>query len=250
MGRQLEPEVMESAEEAAAYDELERLYGEILFQGFVESALRMGVTQGRVLDVGAGPGRIAIRLARLNPRFSIDAIDLSRNMLALAARNAQEAGVGERIRCSIGDAKRIPFGDQTFDLVLCHNMLHQLAEPLVALKEIKRITKPDGAILVRDVRRLPQPFMDLALPLYCLRYGATLRRLTYSSYRAGLRRREFKQLAKAAGISGARIRQHFITHVGLERPARPYVAHPLPPPPSRLFTRLAKSFYVSNPLPS
>ena len=48
MGRVLEPEVMETAEEAAAYDELDRLFGEILFQGFAESAVRMGVAAGRV----------------------------------------------------------------------------------------------------------------------------------------------------------------------------------------------------------
>ena len=41
--RVLEKEVMESAEEAKAYDELDRLWGDVLFQGFAESALRMGL---------------------------------------------------------------------------------------------------------------------------------------------------------------------------------------------------------------
>ena len=68
-------------------DELERLFGPILFQGFAESAVRMGVASGRVLDVGTGPGRIAVRLAKLNRALVIDAIDLSRSMLALAEEN-------------------------------------------------------------------------------------------------------------------------------------------------------------------
>ena len=103
MGRVLEPEVMDAAEEAIAYDELERLFGQVLFQGFAESAVRMGVATGRVLDVGTGPGRIAIRVAKLNPGYSIDGIDLSKSMLALAERNARDQGVGHIAKCAEGN---------------------------------------------------------------------------------------------------------------------------------------------------
>ncbi len=250
MGRVLEPEVMETPAEAAAYDELERLFGEILFAGFAESALRMGVVAGRVLDVGTGPGWISIRLAKLNPRFSIEAIDLSRSMLALAEQHAGEQGVAGRIRFSLGDAKRIPFSDHTFDLVICHNVLHQLADPLVALREINRVTKPEGAILVRDVRRLPGPLMELALPLYCLRYSPMLRRLTYNSFRAGLTYREFAELVRTSGIERPKIRKYFITHIGAERPALPYVPFTASlVPRSSPLLRLTKSRYVSSPHP-
>ncbi len=247
MGRTLEPEVMESPDEVNAYNELDRLFGEILFQGFAESALRMGVTAGRVLEVGTGPGWIAIRLAILNSHLSIDAVDLSSTMLELARANAKECSVGGRIRFARGDAKALPFDDHTFDLVLCHNMLHQLPDPLLALREIYRVAKPEGAMLVRDVRRLHRPFMDLALPLYCLRYSTTLRRLTHGSFRAGLTLREFKRLVRISGIDRATVRPYFITHLGLERPALN---------PSRrsspsvllgsLPDRLIRTFYLSN----
>jgi ubiquinone/menaquinone biosynthesis C-methylase UbiE len=245
MGRVLEPEVMEAAEEAAAYNELDRLFGEILFQGFAESAVQMGVATGRVLDVGTGPGRIAIRIAKLNPGLSIDAIDLSKNMLSLAERNAREERVGDRIHFSVGDAKRIPFEDQTFDLVVCHNMLHQLPDPLVTVKEINRVTKPHGAILIRDVRRLPAAFMRILLPLYCLRYSRMLRSLTYASYRAGLTIREFTEMAGEAGIERARITRQLITHQGLERPAEPYVPTVIGRTGSWL-VRFARAYYVSS----
>jgi ubiquinone/menaquinone biosynthesis C-methylase UbiE len=244
MGRVLEPEVMEAAEEAAAYNELDRLFGEILFQGFAESAVRMGVAAGRVLDVGTGPGRIAIRIAKLNPRLSIDAIDLSASMLALAERNAREQGVGDRIHFSRGDAKRIPFADGTFDLVVCHNMLHQLPDPLSTVKEIVRVTKPQGAVLIRDVRRLPALFMNLLLPLYCLRYGRMLRSLTYASYRAGLTMREFSEMAGEAKIERARITRQFITHQSLERLAAPPVSIEIGRSGSWL-ARFARALYVS-----
>jgi methylase of polypeptide subunit release factors len=89
MGRVLEPEVMEGADEASAYDELERRWGNVIFQGFAESALNMGVASGRVLDVGTGSGWVAIRVARLNPEFQIDAIDLAHSMIQLATANAR-----------------------------------------------------------------------------------------------------------------------------------------------------------------
>jgi len=50
-------------------------------------------------------------------------------------------------------------------------MLHQFPDPLVAVKEINRVTRPHGAIVIRDARRLPAGLMNVLLPLYCLRYS-------------------------------------------------------------------------------
>jgi len=248
VGRILEPEVMEGESEAAAYDELDRMWGDVLFQGFAESALRMGVREGRVLDVGTGSGRIAIRLARLNSALRIDAIDLSRSMLDLARLNARRQGI-ENVQFLFGDAKQIPFEDHTFDLVICHQLLHQLPDPLVALREINRVVKTTGGILVRDVRRLPEPAMSLALPLWCLGYSSKLREQTRASFRAGLTSREFRALMREAGIPGARVRTHLLTHQTIERAAAPYQAASLRHLPHfSLRIRILKSRYIIDPL--
>ena len=105
---------------------------------------------------------------------------------------------------------------------MCHNFLHQLADPLVAVKEIRRVCKPSGAIIIRDVRRLPAPWMEWLLPLYCVGYSPLLRKLTYDSFRAGLTHEEFLVLVKASGIERARVTAQFITHQGLECPAASY----------------------------
>ena len=247
MGRILEPEVMEGETEAAAYDELDRKWGDILFQGFAESAIRMGVGKGRVLDVGTGSGRIAIRLARLNPALTIDAIDLSQSMLDLAVENARRAGVSN-LRFSLGDAKQIPYDSHTFDLVLCHQLLHQIPDPLIALREINRVAKPDGAILVRDVRRLPEGMMRLTLPMMCLGYSAKLREQTEASFRAGLTYQEFCELMRQAGVERASVRRHLFTHQSIERPAIPYEAPAAERlPRASVGIRLLKSIYISHP---
>jgi len=247
MGRILEPEVMEGDDEAAAYDEIDRKRGDIIFQGFAESALQMGVRRGRVLDVGTGSGRIAIRLARLNPALTIEGIDLSTSMLELATLNARRQGV-TNVTFRFGDAKQIPCEDASLDLVICHQLLHQLPDPTVALREMNRVVKPQGALLVRDVLRLPEPFMTLLMPLWCLGYGPTLREQTTASFRAGLTQQEFRRAAQSAGLGSARIRRHFLSHQSLERLAVPYESAPTDRiPRTTVFRRLGKGLYVSKP---
>jgi UDP:flavonoid glycosyltransferase YjiC (YdhE family)/ubiquinone/menaquinone biosynthesis C-methylase UbiE len=247
IARELEPEVGETAAEAAAYDQFDRLYGEILYQGFAESALRMGVAHGRVLDVGAGSPRIAIRLARLNPRFTFDVMVLSSTMRELAERCVGQERLQDRIRIRVWDAQRLAFEDGSFDLVISNNMLHRVKDPLIVLREIKRVAKTTGAVLVRDVRRVASPWIDLLLPLYCLRYEATLKRLADRAFRAALSYRELAQLVPASGLEGARITKYFVTSIGIEIPALSFEATEavLPPSPS-FFLRWAKSLYVSR----
>jgi len=221
MGRVLEPEVMEGDDEAAAYDELDRKWGDILFQGFAEAALRMGVRRGRVLDVGTGSGRIALRLARLNPELEIEGIDLSKSMLQLARENAAAARISN-VRFVEGDAKSIPYDDHSFDLVICHQLLHQLPDPVLAVREINRVAKVEGAILIRDVWRLPKLLMELALPFWCIGYSPRLRTQTTASFRAGLTFKEFRGLIDEVGIRRAVARRHLVTHQSIERPAIPF----------------------------
>jgi len=247
MARVLEPEVMEGADEAAAYDEMDRIWGDIIFQGFAETAASLGVPEGRVLDVGTGSGRPAIRLAKLNPAFNIDAIDLSYSMIDLARENAARSGV-KNLRFAIGDAKRIPFPDDTFDLVICHQFLHQLSDPAAALREIIRVAKPNGALLVRDVRRLPEPFMTLVLPFWCLGYSRRLREQTIASFRAGLTAREFARLVDSVGVEGATLRRHFLTHQSIQRAAIPYAAAPQPQTTSSPIVKVLKWVFVSSPV--
>lgn len=246
--RELEPGVRETAAEADAYDQFDRLYGEILYQGFAESALSMGVAHGRVLDVGVGSSRIAIRLARLNPRFTFDVLALSQTMRELAERCVTEEGFERQIRVSLWDGSKLPFPDGSFDMVISNNLLHRVVDPSVVLKEIQRIVRPEGAILVRDVRRLPAFWMELLLPLYCRRYKPTLKRLAVGAFRAALSWDEFLEVASSSGLSRARLKKHFVTSIGLEVPALSYEPSSIRFPPAKsLWLRFAKSFYLSRP---
>lgn len=120
----------------------------------------------QALDVGTGPGFVAIQVAHLLPPGStVTGLDLSQEMLAAAAENAQCAGVGGHTRWQFGNAAEMPFPDDHFDLLTSSGSLHHWEKPQAIFNEIARVLKPCGALLVRDSKRLqgdwPQTFARL-----------------------------------------------------------------------------------------
>src|SRR5437899_13024575 len=95
LARVLEPEVMDSAEEARDYDAMDHTQ---VNQVFVADFLASWDGQGPVLDVGTGTAQIPIELCRHAPKAEIVAIDLATHMLKLGRENVRKAGFDERIR--------------------------------------------------------------------------------------------------------------------------------------------------------
>jgi len=150
--RILEPEVMDTEAEAVEYDAMD-------FQAvngdFAQAVCPLGPTQATVLDVGTGTARIPILLAHLRPAWQITAIDLARSMLAIAERNVREAGSEAQIRLEFVDAKHLPYANGSFDGVISNSLLHHSPNPVDCLREIKRVLKPNGFLLIRDLLRPP-----------------------------------------------------------------------------------------------
>lgn len=88
----------------------------------------------RVLDVGAGPGHYTIAMGARGA--AVAAVELSSSELRRDGRPPAGA--------LIGDGRRTPFADATFDAVLCSNMLEHTPDPLAVLDEIERVLRPGG----------------------------------------------------------------------------------------------------------
>lgn len=102
-----------------------------------------------LLDVGCGPGTITADLAELVAPGPVTAIEVGEDILAKARSAAAERGV-TNVTCEIGDVYRLAYDDDTFDVTHAHQVLQHLSDPVAALKEMKRVTKPGGMVAVRD----------------------------------------------------------------------------------------------------
>jgi SAM-dependent methyltransferase len=106
---------------------------------------------GKILEVGSGPGRLAVRLAREAPGTTLTGVDISDAMVERAARRAAEAGLSERVRFEVGDVGALPLSDQDFDGVVSTLSLHHWSDPASGLAEIHRVLKPGGEARIYDL---------------------------------------------------------------------------------------------------
>lgn len=138
---------------AEEYEQLARMsfYQKILLTLIEKGELKPGEN---VLDVGTGPGRLAIKAAKLvGENGKVVGIDVTPGMLKRAIHNASVEGVSRICEFREGSALEIPFPNETFDLVLSCFMLHALSEDekQAAICEFYRILKPNGRAVVCDV---------------------------------------------------------------------------------------------------
>jgi len=113
---------------------------------FIREAARLDGTQS-VLDAGCGPGLVCCALA---PHCrEITGVDVTRAMIEEAGRRATEAHL-ENTRFVEGDIAAMPFGDETFDAAVSRYVFHHLENPLAVLREMARVTRPGGRIVICD----------------------------------------------------------------------------------------------------
>ncbi|HEV2425407.1 MAG TPA: class I SAM-dependent methyltransferase [Terriglobia bacterium] len=108
----------------------------------------------RVLEVAPGPGYFAIELAKLGA-YQITGLDISQTFVEIARRYAADAGgdIAARLDFRQGNAAAMPFGDESFDFLLCRAAFKNFSQPVQALQEMHRVLKPGGRALVIDLRR-------------------------------------------------------------------------------------------------
>lgn len=110
---------------------------------FLLPHLRPGL---RLLDVGCGPGTITADLAGCVGDGTVVGIDRSPTMIATVRAEYRAAN----LTFCVGDAYDLQFADDTFDVVYAHQVLQHLSDPVAALRELRRVTRPGGIVAVRD----------------------------------------------------------------------------------------------------
>ena len=210
-----EPEVMDDAEEVGAYASAatQAHLGEI-DNTLVEQIVALGVTRGRLLDVGCGPGNIALKIARRLPQVKVVGVDYSLRMVHVARGVVASQELGGRAILLSGDANRLPFGDKTFDFVLSNSVLHHLRRPLAMLDEMGRVAMPEGIVLLRDLRRPHRLLFPLHVGWFGRHYTGTMKKLYADSVRAAYSGAELGEMLRQSRLARARIFYHERTHLG------------------------------------
>ncbi|UBU17678.1 methyltransferase domain-containing protein [Nonomuraea gerenzanensis] len=103
----------------------------------------------KILDVGSGPGTITADLAARVPDGQVTASEVTADALELA--RAEVAGRGQaNVDFAVADVHALGFPDDTFCVVHAHQVLQHVADPVGALREMGRVTKPGGFVAARD----------------------------------------------------------------------------------------------------
>jgi ubiquinone/menaquinone biosynthesis C-methylase UbiE len=114
--------------------------------GFLKDWAAIGPDE-TVLDVGCGTGTFEHLVLQTQPKQAITGVDLSAGMLAIARQKCQGYA---HVSFKIAAATALPFADCSFDWVVSASALHYFDDPLAALREMRRVLKPKGELVILD----------------------------------------------------------------------------------------------------
>ena len=203
--RVLEPEVMDSAEEARDYDAMDHSAVNRLF---VADFLAVWDGRGPVLDVGTGTALIPIELCRRHPKAEVVGIDLADHMLDLGHENVRRAGLAGRIRLERVNARQMHYPDGSFPALISNSIVHHIPNPRDAFAEMARVLAPGGTIFVRDLLRPPdEETLHHIVNAYAGDANAHQRQMFADSLRAALTLDEVRELVASFGFDPSTVRQ-------------------------------------------
>lgn len=105
-----------------------------------------------VLEIGSGPGELALEIARRLPGGEVVGIDLAEAMIDRAVERARAERLDEHVRFVLADAAALPLADGSFDVAVSTLSLHHWSDPATVFTEIARVLRPGAVALIYDVR--------------------------------------------------------------------------------------------------
>lgn len=204
--RILEPEVMDTPEEAHDYDAMDpsavnRVFAADFLYAFPDF-------ENPVLDVGTGTAQIPIELCRQSPVMRMVAIDLADEMLAIARRNVDRAGLSDRIAIEKVNGRDLGYANGAFGSVLSNSIIHHIPNPIDCFREMVRVCRPGGALFIRDLLRPDsRAELDQLVNLHAAGANPHQRALFANSLHAALTVDEVRALAGELGFAPDAVRQ-------------------------------------------
>ncbi|HEY3686910.1 MAG TPA: class I SAM-dependent methyltransferase [Streptosporangiaceae bacterium] len=164
--------------------------------------------RGDVLEIAPGPGYLSIALARTG-RYAVTGVDISATFVQIATERAAAEGVDVDFRQ--GNASELPYGDDSFDFIVCCAAFKNFSQPARAVAEMRRVLRPGGRALIIDLRPdVTREAVDADVAR--MRMGAVNRVVTRFVLGRWLARRahtrgEFAAYATAAGFAAHEVHE-------------------------------------------
>ena len=204
LDRILEPEVMDSLDEAFDYNTMDH---SAVNRVFVVDLLAASPNPGDVLDLGTGTALIPIELCQRETTCRVMAADAAVSMLQLARNNVETAGLTERVQVSQVNAKQLPYADEMFDTVMSNSIVHHIPEPLAVLREAVRVVRPGGLLFFRDLLRPEdQATLTHLVDAYAAGANEHQRQMFADSLHAALTLGEMRELVASLGFPPETVR--------------------------------------------
>jgi 2-phosphoglycolate phosphatase len=203
MERTPEPELMNDAAQAAAYAAADFEAPHTRFIALFRERFPDVEVTGEVLDLGCGPGDIALRFARAFERCRVVGLDGSQEMLK-AGRGIQfrqPPELRDRVLLVHGLLPAADLHGQTFDTVISNSLLHHLHDPAVLWNAVRKFARPGARVFIGDLRRPATNLEALQLTnQHCRGEPEVLRRDFYNSLLASFTADEIRAQLKTAGL--------------------------------------------------
>jgi ubiquinone/menaquinone biosynthesis C-methylase UbiE len=204
--RILEPEVMDTDQDAREYDAMDHAAVNAQFVTDLLQAL-VNLPFSHVLDLGAGTAQIPIELCRRAPQVRVTVVDAAESMLGLAAENIAAADLDDRIEPVLADAKALPFRPGRFPVVISNSILHHIAEPQQVIAEALRVAEPGGLQFHRDLCRPDdEAQLNRIVTTYAGAATSYQQKLFADSLRAALTLGEMRDIVATFGFAPDTIR--------------------------------------------
>jgi len=193
---------IEGAVTVSIYNEFQRHMRD---RGWIETQalIKAGMTQGRALEIGPGPGYLGLEWLKATEGTSLVGVEISADMIEVARRNAKDYGLAERVEYVQRSGDHLPFPDASLDAAFTAGSLHEWENPGGTLLEMWRVLRPGGHLFLSDLRRdmlLPlQWFLWLSCRPRALRPG--LRTSLGASYTPA----ELRDIVRGIGLESCRI---------------------------------------------
>ncbi len=196
--RVLEPEVMDTLQDAEEYDTMD--HSEVN-RKFVADFLKIWNGQSPILDVGTGTALIPIEFCKQSDRGEIIAIDLAKEMLNLAHKNVTASHMENRIDLRCENAHQLSFADQVFPVIISNSIIHHIPDPEKCFAEIVRVAKKGAIFFIRDLMRpVSLVHLEKLVDLHTIGASAYQKKLFADSLHAALTLEEVRKIVAAYGF--------------------------------------------------